>query len=159
MNMNHTVFCTCKEQATQGTLMTIEPQSLHAAVGSTVTLNVTVKDSVKLFTWQILMSYNSSILNCTGATYPSDNVFAGQTTVPVTPIIDNTAGSVMDGYSLSGSGHFTGSGILCQLQFKVLTTGTCTISFSTPYGSDTFLLDGDLSIIQATTNNGTFTCP
>jgi hypothetical protein len=157
MNSNHTLACIFKPGAppVTGPTIRIIPQSSSGTVGSTITFNVSVNNVADLFTWQILVNYTGSILNCTGATLPTDHVFAGQTFIPVTPIIDNVAGSVTDGLTLM-TGSFSGNGTLCQLQFKVLAIGTCAVKFSTPYGADTFLLDSNLSVITAQTINGTF---
>ncbi len=125
--------------------------------GSVITINASVTDAVDVFTWQVKVLYNPSLLNCTGATYPSDNIYAGKPSVPVTPQINPVLGSVTFGQSLIGSAAgFTGNGTLCQITFTVLGRGTSDLDLSKPYGSDTFLLDTNLNVIPALENDGFF---
>jgi PKD repeat protein len=125
--------------------------------GSTIVINASVTDATNIFTWQVKVFFNPTVLNATQATYPSDHIFTGLPFIPVTPVLDNTAGSVTIGASLIGSASgFTGSGTLCQMEFTVLSRGLSPLDFSEPYGSDTFLLDPDLSEIPAEVNNGYF---
>lgn len=140
------------------TVMRVEPADIqNIAVGQSFTVNLTVANVPAIFTWQIMLSYNSTTLNCTGAVYPTaGGIFAGHTIIPVAPVIDNKVGSVSFGASLSGSDITSGSGILCQITFKVNATGTSGLKYSTPYGADTFLLDGDLNVAPASTEDGFF---
>jgi PKD repeat protein len=141
------------------TAMAIMPSSIvneSLGPGTSLVINLTVTDVTSLFTWQAQIFFNPSILNCTNATYPADNIFAGKPTIPVTPLIDNVGGSVTFGCSLSGLGVFTGSGVMCQIGFNVIGWGNSTLKYSVPYGSDTFLLDTDLSVIPSMVANGYF---
>lgn len=151
-------FMTIKVQA-QATAIFVDPANVqNIAVGNTFTVNLNVSGAQNLFTWQTLLLFNSSVLSCEKAEYPPNNIFAGKPTVPVTPIIDNVLGSVTFGCSLSGADSFAGSGIMCNVTFKVLSVGQSPLNFSTPYGSDTFLLDGDLNVISSVNvQNGFFT--
>lgn len=124
--------------------------------GSTIVINATVTAVVDLYTWQLMVFFNPAVLNCTGASYPSDNVFAGKTQIPGTPIIDNVGGSVTTGVTLIGAGSFTGSGRLCQIQFQVMSRGFSGLNYSLPYGSDTFLLDSNLNVIPSLVQNSSF---
>ncbi len=45
---------------------------------------------------------------------------------------------------------------MCTIAFKVLSVGQSPLTFSTPYGSDTFLLADTLDVIPATVTNGFF---
>jgi PKD repeat protein len=143
----------------ESTAMAIMPSSIidtSLGPGTTLVINLTVADVTNLFTWQAQILFNPSILNCTNATYPADNIFAGKPTIPVTPLIDNVGGSVTFGCSLSGSGVFSGSGVMCQIGFNVIGWGNSTLKYSVPYGSDTFLLDTDLNVIPSMVANGYF---
>ncbi|MCJ7768578.1 hypothetical protein MUP79_09330, partial [Candidatus Bathyarchaeota archaeon] len=79
--------------------MRVEPASIqNIAVGQSFTVNLTVTNVLALFTWQILLYYNSTTLNCTGAVYPTaDGIFTGHNIIPVSPVIDKNAGSVSFG--------------------------------------------------------------
>lgn len=128
---------------------TIDPDTL-------IVINASVVDVTNLYTWQIKLHFNPQVLKCNRAWYPSDHVFAGKPYIPVTPVIDNTNGYVTFGASLMGDVFFTGSGALCQIEFKILKRGYSHLNFSEPYGADTFLLDYDLNEIPADVVNGYF---
>jgi PKD repeat protein len=143
----------------QSTTIAVKPSSIFdtsLGPGKSLIINLTVADVTNLFTWQAQILFNPSILNCTNATYPADNIFAGKSTIPVTPLIDNIGGSVTFGCSLTGLGVFTGSGVMCQIGFNIIGLGNSTLRYSTPYGSDTFLLDTELSVIPSMVTNGSF---
>jgi PKD repeat protein len=143
----------------QSTTIAVMPSSIintSLGPGTSLIINLTVADVTNLFTWQAQILFNPSILNCTNATYPADNIFAGKSTIPVTPLIDNVGGSVTFGCSLTGLGVFNGSGVMCQIGFNVIGRGNSTLKYSTPYGSDTFLLDTNLSVIPSMVANGFF---
>lgn len=147
-------------QADPTTTLTVIPQSIinpSLSPGSIMVINASVIDVVELFTWQVEIFFDPTLLNCTRAWYPSDHVFAGQPIVPVTPIINNVEGSIVHGASLMGTATpFTGNGTLCQIEFEVLDRGSCGLNFSEPYGADTFLLDADMTDIPADVIDGYF---
>jgi hypothetical protein len=127
-------------------------------IGDTFTVNFSVSDVVNLFTWQVLLLFNASVLACTNVQYAATGgIFAGHGTIPVTPTIDNETGLIIHGASLVGADVVSGSGILVQATFKVLAIGKSGLNFSRPYGADTFLLNGDLDEIPVTITDGFFT--
>jgi hypothetical protein len=146
--------------ATPSPTLLVKPPSIidpTVAPGSTITINASVVDITDLTTWQVTILYNSSILNCTSAWYPTDYVFAGKSTIPVIPVIDNLHGYVQHGCTLMiGQTGFTGSGTLCQIEFQVLDHGNTTLHFSEPYGSDTFLWDSNDELIPISIQDGYF---
>jgi hypothetical protein len=97
------------------------------------------------------------VLSCENATYPAAGyIFQGLGQIPVTAVIDNSAGTVTFGASLLST-TASGSGIMCTIAFKVkLNNANSPLTFSTPYGGDTFLLDDVLNTIPATVTNGLF---
>ncbi len=137
--------------------MSVDPSSIvnsSLAPPSVFSLTVDVANASQLFTWQILLQFNASILQCTSASYPVDNVFAGKTMVPVTAVIDNVSGSVLFGASLIGSTTVdVQTGKLCQLDFQVAGVGTSELTLT---GEESFLLNGDLNLINSTLMNGFF---
>jgi hypothetical protein len=149
-----------KTQATQTAILSIKPQNItnpSLTINSKFTVNVTVENIMDLYGWQIKLFFNSSILNCTTASLPSDNVFAGKSIVPVSPVIDNVKGYVLYGCSLlGGASTFSGNGTLCQIEFKVKAVGWSYLNFSQPYGEDTFLWDSNAKLIPADILNGYF---
>ena len=143
----------------QTTAIFVDPASIQneaLTVGTTFTVNLNVADVTNLFTWQILMQFNSTVLSCENATYPTAGyIFGGLNQIPVSPIIDNTAGTVNFGATLLTQ-VASGSGIMCTIAFKVLAVGHSALAFSTPYGADTFLLDDALNVMTASVTNGFF---
>lgn len=139
------------------TVMRVEPAAVEdIAVGQSFTIDLVVVDVPALYAWQITLLYNPVVLNCTEAVYPTaGGIFAGLSVIGVSPIIDNTEGLVMHGATLI-TGTASGSGIMCHVTFEVIANGTSGLDFSSPYGADTFLLDGDLNNIPASTENGFF---
>lgn len=144
----------------QATAIFVDPASVQneaLTVGTTFTVNLNVVDVQNLFTWQTLLQFNSTVLSCENATYPAAGyIFQGLGQIPVTAVIDNSAGTVTFGASLLST-TASGSGIMCTIAFKVLSVGQSPLTFSTPYGSDTFLLADTLDVIPATVTNGSFT--
>jgi len=127
----------------------------------TVWLNLT-GDS---YTWQVKLLFNSTYFNATGTGYTAGATSewathrTGGATVPVTPVIDNTAGYVLHGESCLGENYVPGpivaSLIWVEFQLKeVPPLNHLTLNFSAPYGEDTFVLDPDLNIIQITNISG-----
>lgn len=140
------------------TNMSIEPANVsNVAVGSTFKVTVNVYNVTGLFAWQTLIQFNASVLNCAELVYPSAGyIFAAKTQIPVSPIIDNVAGTAAIGASLIGSDSASGDGVLCEITFEVMAIGESSISFSQPYGANTFLLAGNLDVIPATLQNSLF---
>ena len=142
------------------TQLSILPKSIvniSITAGSTFTINCSVVDVSNLFTWQVKVYFNPAVLNCTDVYYPSDHIFAGKMFLPVTPVIDNDEGFFLFGCSLMGAETpFSGSGTLCQANFKVKAVGESYLNYSEPYGEDTFLLDSNLDIIFVEVTNGYF---
>jgi len=139
-----------------GATLKIEPETL--TVGPPIPtapfqVNVTVYNVTDLFNWQIKVFYNTTVLNCTGASYPSYHVFAGKFYLPIEPVMYQNY--VLFGCTLMGAEPgFTGDGVLCQLEFKALAEGTSHLNFSEPYGGDTFLWDSGMVEIPDTMANG-----
>jgi hypothetical protein len=125
-------------------------------IGDKFNVTIDVDDLSFIFSWQIKLFFNPAYINCTDATYPSGHIFAGHSTVPVEPTMDNTLGYVTFGSSLLGDDYVnvTGLGVLCNVEFKAVAVGSSQLNFSTPYGEDTFVWDKDLNTIDLTVVNG-----
>jgi hypothetical protein len=135
-----------------GPIVSLSPASGSLKVGSNVTIAVNVANVTNLYTWQIMLHFNGSIVECAGAWYPDGHVFAGKPFIPVTPDIKED--SVAIGASLVGSGRFDGNGTLCLINFTGLTQGSCPLQFDV---EGTFLLDSDLNSIHITIFQGSLT--
>ena len=117
-------------------------------VGDTFIVNVTVADVERMAVWQFALQWNSSLLEYVDVTIPSDNVFAyfNSTDTPIVvggPDLSHS-GLVFYGATISYAGNagFNGSGVLAQVEFKILQKGgQSELSFE-GIGIDTFLLYG-----------------
>jgi hypothetical protein len=137
------------EDKTTKNMLYVKPKTFQ-----TLSLNDTFKADIKvinvenLYTWQIKLFFNSTVVKCINATYTPNHVFTGKSFVPVTPVIDDSLGFVLYGCTLIGNETpFTGNGTLCQLVFQVIALGQSDLKFSSPYGEDTFLLDNNLDLL------------
>jgi hypothetical protein len=148
-----------KAVAVTETILYVDPAIVKdIPIGGNFTINVSVADVEALYTWQTILLFNSTVLSCTEAAYPTTGgIFNGKPIIPVTPEIDNSLGFVLFGASLMGLDSASGSGVLCQITFQVLTIGESDLEFSSPYGEDTFLLDDELETISVTIQKGFFT--
>ncbi|MCJ7423030.1 cohesin domain-containing protein [Candidatus Bathyarchaeota archaeon] len=136
----------------------LSPSSSTVNVAQSFNVTVMVADVTNLYAWQAKLFFDPSVVQCASAVYPSDQVFAGKTTVPLTPQINNVTGFVLFGCSLQGdAATFTGTGKLCTFTFVGQGVGTSALNFSKPYGVDTYLLDFDLIEISATMADGSAT--
>jgi len=134
-----------------------------------VTMNVTVKNVTDLYAWQIKVYFDQSILefeNITAASIPytidpytgnivvndTSNIFWNKTIFPMSAVVlqDRNTGNryVQFGTTLMYTLEETeaglarginGSGVLCQLNFKGVSTGNSYLNFAG--GEDTYLLN------------------
>ncbi len=137
----------------------IEPETLNfdtrtTNVGDKFNVTVWISTSAPIFTWQTKVTFDTTQLNIVRADYTGvgkSQFLTGHSTVPVSPLIDNATGFIVDGESLIGSDSAApGSGSLFWIEFQIMAapTGdqplTSTISCNNP---DTFMLDPNLDTI------------
>ena len=114
-------------------------------------VNVTITDVSDMYSWQATIFYNNNTLNCTDVLFPADNVFYGKPNIPVKSIEKD---QIMCGSVLMGIVEtFTGSGLLCQLNFTGIAEGTSDLEISSST-QETFLLDSAADDILYTVENG-----
>jgi len=141
-----------------GTVVKVDPATKTVEQGVTFSIDVLVVDVVDLYTWQIKLQFDPTVLQCEGATYPSDHVFAGAQFVSVTPVINNSIGFVLYGCSLMGAAPtYNGSGKLCRIDFRGIKSGTSSLQFLGAPDKDTFLLNFDMETIPITVEGGSVT--
>lgn len=63
--------------ALDGAQMLIEPETLMVRVGENFTLTIIARNVERLFSWQVFLKYNASVVNCTNIWVPPNNVFSG----------------------------------------------------------------------------------
>lgn len=113
-------------------------------VREAVTVNITVTNITNLMSWRIRLFYDISLVNCTAAWLPDDNVFAGKDPFWNWDVaVRDGRWCVQVGASIVPllSGFFNGSGTICRLNFTAQEKmGVSALEFSKPYGEFTFLM-------------------
>lgn len=159
--------------STVETTMSVTPASITVTPGQSFTINITVSNVTDLNSWQVALKYNATIVNCTAAWIPQNNVFANQSTIPGSPVLNTPT---FDGYNytLAGNLLLTGSvnvsqGILLSLNFTCQTYGVTPLQIGTvsnpinigniffPQYTYSFLLDSDLNEMSFTAQDGLVT--
>jgi hypothetical protein len=131
-------------------------------IGQNFTLTINLTDYPNLYTWQVVLRYNGSVVNLTDISIPTDNVFAGRFIIPIEQPLDTQAPGDRDnklnftifGASLRGDESVSVSnGVLCEATFTAMATGETAIAVMTndnPVHDSlgaawaTFVLDPDL---------------
>ena len=122
--------------------------------GSAISVNASAESVSDVFTWQVTLTYDPSILSCTGATTFVGSIF--KLDLDVGPTIDNVAGIVTYGSTKIFGAGVSGSGVMAQFTFSVIGRGYSHINYSQPYGADTFLLDSLLHTIPVSVEDSSF---
>lgn len=125
--------------------------------GSNITISVKVANVTDLYSWQVKIYYNPDMLIWTGAWYPVGHVFYGRMFTPVTPVNGSDPGGTYILYFATLMGEepgFTGSGVLCKVNFTTKTIGSSNLTFSRPLGATTWLLDSNLDKIEFVAQDG-----
>jgi len=102
-------------------------------------VDINLVNVANLYTWQIKLYYNATVLRWMNATYPPGHVFEGKLFVPIIPFngtdVDGTF--ILFFASLQGpQPGFNGSGALCRISFEAKAVGSSTLIFSRPLGAD-----------------------
>lgn len=115
--------------------MAITPAQIIVTLGQSFTVNVTVNSVSNLSAWQVALKYNGTIVNCTAAWVPANDVFANQSVIPVTPTLN---APTVDGYNYTVFGNSllngyvnVSQGILCSLNFTCEAYGVASLNIST----------------------------
>jgi hypothetical protein len=122
--------------------------------GSTFIVNASVDNIVDLYTWQVQIEFDPTILNCLSIWIPLNSKFNFPVQPP--PTIDNNIGFAILGASLIYPPGVSGSDTLVSLEFKVVGRGISPIKYSEPIGVNTFFLDHTQFDIPVTVENGSF---
>lgn len=124
--------------------ISLDVQGGSVGIGETITVSVAVTNVAHLMSWRIRLFYDVSIVNCTAAWLPSENVFAGKDPFFGSDVdVRENRWCVQVGSSIVPFlyGTFNGSGTLCRLNFTAQQKlGISTLEFSNPYGEYTFLM-------------------
>jgi len=123
-------------------------------------VDINVTDVTDLFSWQIKLYYNSSVLRWINATLPPGHVFDGKQVSIGGPNneTDSDGTFILLTVALLGAvARFNGDGILCKIYFGAQAAGTSALNFSRPYDDWTYLLNYDLITIPAELFDGSVT--
>ena len=128
--------------------------------GSNFTIEVWGYNFTNAFTWQVMLFWDPTILNCTEVVVPEDSPWKWDVTPGV--VINNDEGWFSTGYSSLGAAYNVTEGIMVVATFTIIKAPGAGQSLSCPldlgeYNKDTYVLDYDLNPIEATLEPGTFT--
>jgi hypothetical protein len=149
----------------------IEPATLnfdttHTHVGDNFNVTVWASAASDIFTYQVGVTYDPTMLNVTSVKYTGTSGSAwwtGHTTVPASPNIDYVVGSVVVGETLLGSDVVHASnGSICNITFQIIATptqgNTFTSLIDTNHPDSSYLLDTNLDTIpNVTFGHATYT--
>jgi len=140
------------------------PGSVNTKVGDTFQVTISVTNATNMFGWQIYVTYDPTKLECLKASFPDDYMLSSCVTVCGSlttyngtewpsgePLqrISNGVGWVLAGDCQLGANQptITGSGNLCQLEFKALEPGTSSLALINDYnnGFQAFVVHPDIS--------------
>ena len=137
------------------TVLSVEPQTAQGTTGQNFTINVSISDVTDLYSWQIELSWNPSLLNVTNIMEGPLLKSSGNSTF-FSPVINNAEGNLSVlctrlysfGSSVTG---VSGNGTLMTVQFEVIRSGACDLNLY-----DTQLLDSHRNAINHTAQSGHF---
>jgi len=133
------------------------------SVGYKFNVSVWMNLNVASYAWQVYMTFNTAFLNCTKGGYlgagdvdsTKSEYFAGLTTVPMAPAIDNVVGSVKIGESLQGAITAPAADKrLCWVELEITAAPGKYATFTSALSInnvDTYALDPDLAEITPIT--------
>lgn len=148
-------------ETTNGTLIVL-PQEIGVNVGDTFFVSVFAENLRNMYGWQVILFFDPTIVECLNVSVPGQQVFSDRYPVSQALIdfnsteftkrplqyIQNDEGFVLAGDCLLGQNQttFYGSGFLCQMTFKALSSGSSNLALSTAdvQSSRTYYLDEGL---------------
>ncbi|MEM3875057.1 MAG: PKD domain-containing protein [Candidatus Bathyarchaeia archaeon] len=124
--------------AQEGAQMLIEPETLSLRVGDNFTITIIARNLETLYSWQVFLKFNASVVNCTETDVwiPPDNVFSGHRANPTDVIFRKDVVDGLDGMGLScslqGDDYVSVSeGVLFKVNFTVKAVGSTVIKIAT----------------------------
>jgi len=134
------------------------PQQIRINTISTFNVNVTVYNVTDLSAWQIKITFNPYIIQCTNVSLPQPDIFSGHSATGLSYKIDNQQGYVTAFNGLWEPTGVNGSGALCQLTIQAINVGMSSIAFTELMQiSGTYLVDSKDNLITMETTDGLIT--
>ncbi|MFX1369612.1 MAG: hypothetical protein ACFFAY_13530 [Promethearchaeota archaeon] len=145
-----------------GNALWIEPSNASLnEVGSKVNLTVWLNVSLDTFAWQLKILFNSTYFKVSQLGYTAGDrseFLAGHSTISIDPILNNSEGYVIMGETLLGNDKRNpGCDSLVWLELNLTEAPQAlqfAVSFSVPYGADTFVLTPSLDVVAMDTSVG-----
>ena len=125
---------------------TVLPQEVATKISDVFIIEVGVANATEMYSWQVCLFFDNTILECINVSLPHDYVFSYTYTVsdalmdynstefknPLLHKIKNNEGEVLIGACLLGKNqtNFNGSGGLCQIKFKAISLGSSSLTLS-----------------------------
>jgi hypothetical protein len=146
------------------------PEDVHVGVGDTFIVTFAIGNVKDMYAWQVFVRYDPAMLECLGASLSSDYVLSSKVTVsgaltsydsaefPPGPLqrVDNVEGWILAGDCLLGADQptFYGSGGLCHIKFKAISSGSSRLALLQDITEDfvTFTLNFDLEHITSSSS-------
>jgi len=124
-------------------VLSIEPPSQGANVGDSFTLDVSIANVTDLFAYQFDVAFDPSVLAAQSITEGTFLSSGGDSTVFVPGTIDNITGMIsFNANSLVGTiAGINGSGVLAQVNFTAIGTGSSPVNLSGVTLLDSAFLD------------------
>jgi hypothetical protein len=148
---------TLSAQAISITTIYVNPEVSSVSLQENFTLTIQIENVTNLNRWQIGITFNPIILNCIAVNIPQNNIFKNLSTIKPSPIIDNEKGLVVQFLALDSAQGINGSGILCNITFRILTLGGSHLNFTKKNNifNGTYLQDPEDNFIDFESLNGT----
>lgn len=135
------------------------PEKVSVKVNDVFSVQVCIENVTDMFGWQVSLYFDPIVLECVDVCMPFDHVLSYGVTVGgalvrynatefTDPLyrINNDEGRVLVGNCLLGSNQstFNGSGPLCQVDFKAISTGLSDIELHLYSNWDSFVLNSGI---------------
>jgi len=124
--------------------ISVDPPMLFAEPGEHFTVNLTIIHAVDVYAWQVNLTFDPNVVNCTAATLPTDHFLAGRPqgiSGLHTTIFNN---SIVVGTNILGDfAGMHGSGVLVTIEFEVVGTGESVLGIDDTPGVAAWTMVGD----------------
>jgi hypothetical protein len=166
---------TATSDATNETTFMVLPQEVVVNVNDTFFVSVFAENVQNMYGWQIKLCFDPTIVECVNVSVPAQQVFSDKYPVSQALIdynsteftkrplqsIKNDEGYVLAGDCLLGQNQtmFNGSGFLCQVTFKAVSSGSSNLTLSTSnvQSPQTFYVDQRIDQTIPALSNSTVT--
>jgi len=125
-----------KGQQVSNMQLLVSPERVEVSVNETFIITVNLTNVDDLYSWQVVLNFNGSVLNCTDVWIPEDNVFAGHIIQTGDWLVDvdyiTGLNFLMFAASLQGIDSVdVDNGILFKANFTAIGSGSTQLTFAT----------------------------